>query len=121
MLLSLLSVTCHLLLETVYVNLDCLPLKIQTDWYIKPIIPPHKRYCCQLECISSSPTRIVEEKVNLLCVCKQYDNLRNYLYTKVDYPMFSTMTIHNKFNLLLTHPPLANIVGQFIVDAFEIR
>ena len=102
-------------------RLGCLPLKIQTDRYIKPRIPPSERYCCQPECISSSPTRFVEDEVHFLCICKQYDNLRNDLYTKVDFPMFSTMTIHNKFNLLLTHPPLAKIVGQFIVDAFDTR
>ena len=102
-------------------RLGCLPLKIQTDRYIKPRIPPNERYCCQPECLSSSATRLVEDEVHFLCICKQYDNLRNDLYTKVDFPMFSTLTIHNKFNLLLTHPPLAKIVGQFIVDAFDTR
>ena len=31
------------------------------------------------------------------------------------------MTIHNNFNFLLTYPPVAMIVGKFIINAFDLR
>ena len=56
----------------------------------------------------------------VLCICKQYDNLRNDLCSKIDFPILLTMTTFNKFGILFRHPPLAKHVGNFIVDAFDI-
>ena len=60
-------------------RLGCLPIKMQTDRYIKPRIQLNEHYCCPTECITFSK-RQVEDKINFLCICEQYDNLRNQLY-----------------------------------------
>ena len=80
-----------------------------------------QRFCCQPNCNLTPGLKLVEDEVHFLCVCNQYKNLRQILYSKIDHPGFSNMTVYNKFNFLLTTAPLARNVGQFIVDAFDHR
>ena len=103
-------------------RLGCLPLKIQTDRYIKPRIPPEERFCCQPECNTfSTGNRPVENELHFLIICKQYELIRQSLFSKIDLPGFSNMTSFDKFRYLLTSSNVARIVGQFITDAFDIH
>jgi hypothetical protein len=87
-------------------RLGCLPLKIQTDRYIKPRIPPEERFCCQPRCISSSTgNRPVEDEMHFLLICEQYKSLRESLYSKIDLPGFMNMPDSDKCRHLLTSGP----------------
>ena len=99
-------------------RLGCLPLKIHTDRFKKEIIPPDKRFCTQSKCDKNI---VVENELHFLCTCKQYTALRTTLYSKIEIPGFINFPKVEQFRYLLTTSSISNIVGQFIVDAFDIR
>ena len=92
---------------------------MQTDRYKK--IPPNHRYCVQPNCNPSNGIIPVEDELHFLCICKEYDSLRKTLYSKIEFPSFEYLFDFEKFRYLLTSSHVARIVGQFIVDAYDLR
>ena len=63
----------------------------------------------------------VENEFHFLVICKQYVKLRSVLYSHLSCPEFDQLNDQNKFCYMLTHTPVARLVGQFIIDAFDDR
>ena len=101
------------------IRLGCLPLKIQTDRYKN--IPSNQRYCIQPNCNPPNGMIPVEDELHFLCCCKQYDSLRKTLYSKIELPSFFTLSDFEKFRYLLTSSHVARIVGQFVIDAYDLH
>ena len=107
-------------------RLGCLPIRIESDRYTRPIVHRDLRYCLQPKCKNVADNlddnlKDVDNEFHFLIVCSQYNSLRNVLYSKIESPSFATMTDNDKFIYLLTTPSVAKIVAQFIVDAFDER
>ena len=107
-------------------RLGCLPIRIESDRYTRPIVHRDLRYCLQPKCKNVANNlddnlKDVENEFHFLIVCSQYDNLRTVLYSKIESPSFPSMTNQNKFVYLLTTQSVSKIVAQFIVDAFDDR
>ena len=107
-------------------RLGCLPLRIETDRYTRPIVHRDLRYCLQPKCKNivnnlDDSLKDVENEYHFLTECSQYDSLRDILYSKIELPGFATMTNRDKFVYLLTNQSVSKIVAQFIVDAFDER
>ena len=100
------------------IRIGVLPIRIETDRYLRTKIPSDQRFCRQPDCDQSTH---IEDELHFLIKCKQYKNLRNELYEKIDTPGFQNYTDINKFTYLLTCGSIASIVGQFIIDAFDLR
>ena len=107
-------------------RLGCLPIRIESDRYTRPIVHRDLRYCLQPKCKNVANSlddslKDVETEFHFLIVCSQYDSLRNILYSKIESPCFATLTNQHKFVYLLTNQSVSKIVAQFIVDAFDER
>ena len=107
-------------------RLGCLPIRIETDRFTRPIVHRDLRYCLQPKCKNvvnnlDDNQKHVEDEFHFLVVCSQYDNLRSVLFSKIESPSFPSMSDKNKFVYLLTTPSVSKIVAQFIVDAFDER
>ena len=107
-------------------RLGCLPIRIESDRYTRPIVHRDLRYCLQPKCKNVANNlddnlKDVENEFHFLIVCSQYDDLRSVLYSKIESPTFATMTDQYKFVYLLTTQSVSKIVAQFIVDAFDDR
>ena len=77
---------------------------------------------CKNNCAATPPSKFdVENEYHFLMCCKQYDQLRSVLFSKLSCPQFDQMNDQNKFCYMLTCPSVARLVGQFIVDAFDAR
>ena len=63
----------------------------------------------------------IENEFHFLVKCKQYDQLRNVLFSRLSCPEFDQLNDQNKFCYMLTRTHVARIVGQFIIDAFDNR
>ena len=106
-------------------RLGCLPIRIESDRYTRPIVHRDLRYCLQPKCKNVANNlddnlKDVENEFHFLIVCSQYESLRNVLFSKIE-PIFNTMTDQNKFVYLLTNQSVSKIVAQFIIDAFDNR
>ena len=62
-------------------------LKIETDRYVVPRIPPEQRLCTNCD------LNICEDEFHFLIVCKKYSTHRNVFYKSI-------MGIYDKFELL---------------------
>ena len=67
------------------------------------------------------PTLEVENEFHFLLKCKQYDQLRIVLFSRLSCPEFDQLNDQNKFCYMLSRTSVARIVGQFIIDAFDYR
>lgn len=102
------------------IRLGVLPIKIETDRYLK--VPSDRRYCTQPKCkLDNDNMLYVENEQHFMTQCHQYDDIRLDLYSKIPIPGFFSFSDSDKFIYLLTCRDVAKIVGQFIVDAFDIR
>ena len=107
-------------------RLGVLPLRIETDRFSRVKVDAKFRFCRQPQCknsiVTTPPDQLeVENEFHFLMYCKQYDNLRSVLFSKLSCPQFDQMNDQNKFCYMLTCPQVARIVGQFIIDAFDAR
>ena len=107
-------------------RLGVLPLKIETDRYQRVKIDASERLCKQPKCTNNDVTVAVqtfevENEFHFLIKCKQYDHLRNVLFSDLSCPEFDQLNDQNKFCYMLTRTHVARIVGKFIVDAFDNR
>ena len=107
-------------------RLGCLPLRIETDRFSRPIVPSHQRYCLQPLCKNtienlSDDDKQIEDEFHFLLICSQYNQLRNVMFSKIEIPGFHDFSDQDKFIYLLTSRPAVKYVAQFIVDAFEQR
>ena len=101
-------------------RLGVLPLKIETDRFLK--IPANERYCMQPKCVNitdSQENKYVEDERHFLLHCNQYQNLR-HLYSSMP-TNFEQFSENDKFIYLLTNDSVSRLVGQFIVNAFDVR
>ena len=106
------------------IRLGVLPIRIETDRYLRIKIPSDQRFCRQPDCENNNQLPHIEDELHFLIICKQYKELRNELYEKIGkiYTLgFQYYTDINKFTHLLTCSSIASIVGQFVIDAFDLR
>ena len=93
-----------------------LSLKIETDRYVRPRIPPEERFCQM--CNNGG----VEDETHFLLFCSKFDNFRQILLNKVpDLDTFHNLNNSEKLKLLLNEPSLVKDTAKFIVSAFEHR
>ena len=109
-------------------RLGCLPIRIETDRYTRPIVHRDQRYCLQPKCENSisnlsDDVKHVENEFHFLMKCTQFSDLRYNMFkkVKVEPHVFAQMNDHEKFVYLLSTQSEAKIVAQFIVDAFDER
>ena len=107
-------------------RLGTLPLRVETDRFQRVKVHATQRYCKQPNCTNNDVTAAVktydvENEFHFLVVCKQHVNLRSVLYSRLSCPEFDQLNDQNKFCYMLTHTPVARLVGQFIIDAFDGR
>ena len=107
-------------------RLGCLPIRVETDRYTRPIVHRDQRYCLQPKCKNivsnlSDSMKHVENEYHFLMKCSQYDQLRSDMFAQIQVVDFSQMNDHDKFVFLLTTQSVAKIVAQFIVDAYDER
>ena len=107
-------------------RLGCLPIRIETDRYTRPIVHRDQRYCIQPKCENivsdlSDSMKHVENEYHFLMKCSQYDQLRSQMFVQIQAVDFAEMNDPDKFVFLLTTQCVAKIVAQFIVDAYDER
>ena len=85
------------------------------------ISQPKQPKCSNNDVTSGVKTFEVENEFHFLVKCKQYDQLRIVLFSHLSCPEFDQLNDQNKFCYMLTHTPVARLVGQFIIDAFDER
>ena len=107
-------------------RLGCLPLRVETDRFVRPIVPSDQRFCLQPLClntVSSLPDdeKYVEDEFHFLNNCCQYEQLRNVMFSSIDVLGFSDFSDREKFIYLLTARPAVKPVSQFIINALEKR
>ena len=109
-------------------RLGCLPIRIETDRYTRPIVHRDQRYCLQPKCDNSTSNlsddvKHIEDEFHFLMKCSQYSELRYEMYkkVKVEQHVFAQLNEQEKFAYLLSTPSEAKIVAQYIVDAFDDR
>ena len=94
-------------------RLGVLPLRIETDRFSRVKVDAKSRFCRQPQCkncIVTTPSDqlVVENEFHFLMYCKQYDNLRPVLFSKLSCPHFDQMNDQNKFCYMLTCPLVAH-------------
>ena len=104
----------------------CLPIRIETDRYTRPIVHRDQRYCLQPNCDNtvlnlSDNAKHVEHEFHFIMKCSQYDQLRSEMFAQIQAVEFSQMNDVAKFIFLLTTQSVAKLVAQFIVNAFDAR
>ena len=107
-------------------RLGCLPIRIETDRYTRPIVHRDQLYCIQPKCENivsdlSDSMKHVENEYHFLMKCSQYDQLRSQMFVQIQAVDFAEMNDPDKFVFLLTTQCVAKIVAQFIVDAYDER
>ena len=107
-------------------RLGCLPIRVETERYTRPIIPADQRYCLMPECDNttknlSDTEKHVEDEFHFLIICSHNRGLRKVLFDKIDIPNFQNFSDNDKFIYLLTTKHVAHIVSSFIIDAFDSR
>ena len=107
-------------------RLGCLPIRIETDRYTRPIVHRDQRYCLQPNCDNtvsnlSDNAKHIENEYHFIMKCSQYDQLRSEMFAQIQADEFSQMNDDAKFIFLLTTPSVAKLVAQFIVNAFDAR
>ena len=107
-------------------RLGVLPLRVETDRYQRVKIDASERFCKQPKCTNNDvsvavKTFEVENEFHFLVKCREYDQLRYVLFSHLSCPEFDQLNDQNKFCFMLTRPHVARLVGQFIIDAFDLR
>ena len=109
-------------------RLGCLPIRVETDRYTRPIVHRDQRYCLQPKCDNtisnlSDDVKHFDNEFHFLLKCSQYSDLRYKIFikVKVEHHVFAQLNDHEKFVYLLSTQSEAKIVAQFIVDAFDER
>ena len=107
-------------------RLGCLPLRVETDRFTRPIVPSNQRFCLQPLCSNtinnlSDEEKEIEDEFHFLVICSQYNQLRNVMFSNVDVQGFHNFSNKDKFIYLLTSKPAVKYAAQFIVDAFDQR
>ena len=107
-------------------RLGCLPIRLETERFARPILPAEQRYCLQPECDNTTQNlpdhgKHVDNEFHFLIKCSQYRSLRKELFDKIRIPNFHIFEDTDKFIYLLTTKHVAHIVSSFIADAFELR
>ena len=103
-------------------RLGVLPMKIETDCFLK--IPLNERFCLQPKCLkitNGQEIKPVENYSHFMLHCNQYSNLRQHLYSSMSIPNFEQINDNDKFICLLIHDSVARLVGQYIINAFDVR
>ena len=107
-------------------RLGCLPIRIETDRYTRPIVHRDHRYCLQPKCENivsnlSDEAKHIENEYHFIINCSQYDQLRSEMFAQIQAVEFFQMNDDAKFIFLLTTQYVAKLVAQFIVNAFDAR
>ena len=107
-------------------RLGCLPIRIETDRYTRPIVHRDQRYCLQPNCDNnvsnlSDEAKHIENEYHFIMKCSQYDQLRSEMFAQIQAVKFFQMNDDEKFIFLLTTQSVAKVVAHFIVNAFDAR
>ena len=92
-------------------------LYIERGRHTRPKTPLEKRVCpvCAL----------IEDEIHFICDCRIYDDIRTIFFSKVIslFQNYEYLNSQEKFIFLFNHenPNVLNWLGQFILDAFELR
>ena len=94
-------------------------LKIESDRYSVPRIPPEQRICTNCD------DNICEDEFHFLITCKKYSDLRKTFYDNIQviYNNFKQLLDQEKFIWLMSNidPVVTILLGHFIDDCFKIR
>ena len=92
-------------------------LEVERGRYTKPKTPLHMRLCKQC--------KVLEDEFHFICICVNYINARNELYSRVNRVCngFSTLTDIDKFVYLFKteDQECLTLLGKFIFKAMDIR
>ena len=94
-------------------------LRIETDRYVTPRIPPELRTCkyCDLD--------KTEDEIHFVIECKKYDELRQTFFRNINtkYAYFADMQKELQFIWLLGHKEyeIINSLGHFLNECFKLR
>ena len=69
-------------------RLGCLPIRIETDRYTRPIVHRDQRYCLQPMCDNivsnlSDEAKHIENEYHFIMKCSQYDQLRSEMFAQI--------------------------------------
>ena len=107
------------------IRLGVLPIRIETDRYLKDRTPAELRYCLQPNChntlYSNNNNLKIEDEIHYICQCNEYQYLRDELYSRIDMTGFYNFSDEEKFRYLLTSKNTIKMVGHFIIDTFDKR
>ena len=92
-------------------RLGCLPIRIETDRYTRPVVHRDQRYCLQPKCENaisnlSDDVKHVENEFHFLMKCSQFRDLRYNMFkkVKVEPQVFAQLNDYEKFVFLLSTP-----------------
>ena len=105
------------------IRLGVLPIRVETDRYLKNRTPAESRYCLQPNCQNTlqndNNNLKIEDEIHFLCQCNEYQNIRNDLYSRIEMTGFNNFSDEEKFRYLLTSKTAIKMVGQCIIDMFD--
>ncbi len=86
-------------------RLGCLPIRIETDRYTRPIVHRDQRFCLQPKCentVSNLDDNLkhIENEFHFVMKCSQYHHLRSEMFTTIQVSDFAQMNDHEKFVFL---------------------
>ena len=83
-------------------RLGCLPIRIETDRYTRPIVHRDRRYCLQPKCENTvlnldDSVKHIENEFHFVMKCSQYHHLRSEMFSIIQVSEFVQMNDHEKF------------------------
>ena len=95
-------------------KLGTLPLRLETDRYIRPPVPEKERICCH------SLRNEIENEIHFALYCTKHQSLRETLFLKIGKPP-DEMSDFDKLRIMLSDPNIVKIFSQFIIDCYDNR
>ena len=99
-------------------RLGCLPLRLETARYSRPVIPAEERICNICDNVEGN----IEDIFHLLFVCDVYTNERNFWMQKLLLPdVFQLFVNEDKLITVLSGPYNVRSTARFIMKAMDKR
>ena len=96
-------------------RLGCLPLRIETGRYLRPVLPENERVCY---CNSGE----VESEYYVLFHCPMYNRLRNAWLEKLCIPdNFHDLTKNDKLVFVLNKSENVRHTAQYLISVMDLR
>ena len=94
-------------------RLGILPLRIETDRFIRPPVPEQQRIC--LQCDENK----IEDELHFAIHCSKYNYLRQSLFNRLT--IDNTRRDKEIVKLLVSDSKNVKLFSQFIIDCLELR